>query len=148
MLCTISPCFHAMNRQNMEQATSAYGYPGPSLFQLGSCRKTLWWCNRFNRMYWIWFRRYEDNPNTVSAEHLRSNFFYQIGNNGVDKPCTRLTAMRFRSIITENAIDQIAAFCITNWALFGDPSLRLADIPHNRGISLFFFFFTKFFKKV
>jgi hypothetical protein len=27
--------------------------------------------------------------------------------------------------ISENTIDQTAAFCITNWALFGDPSLQL-----------------------
>ena len=25
-----------------------------SVFQLGSCGKTPWWCNRFNRLYWIW----------------------------------------------------------------------------------------------
>jgi len=50
------------------------------------------------------------------------NFFYQIGNGS-----TNLAQAHSRAIqkyITEESIGQDDAFCITNWALFGDPSLR------------------------
>jgi len=65
---------------------------------------------------------YEDNPVTLSAE-LESNFFYEIGNGS-----TNLAQAHSRAIqkfLAEENIGQIEAFCITNWALFGDPSLRL-----------------------
>jgi hypothetical protein len=62
------------------------------------------------------------DPVTLSAE-LEMNFFWQIGMNGV----TNLAQAHSQAIskyINENNIDQTAAFCITNWALFGDASLR------------------------
>jgi hypothetical protein len=63
-----------------------------------------------------------EDPNSLSAE-LEMNFFWQIGNNNV----TNLAKAHSQAIIkflNENTIEQTAAFCITNWALFGDPSLR------------------------
>ncbi len=65
----------------------------------------------------------QDDPNTLSAA-LEMNFFWEIGYNNV----TNLAMGHSQSIqkyISENTIDQTAAFCITNWALFGDPSLQL-----------------------
>jgi hypothetical protein len=64
----------------------------------------------------------EGNPVTLSGE-LESNFFYEIGNGS-----TNLAQAHSRAIqkfLAEENIGQIEAFCITNWALFGDPSLRL-----------------------
>ncbi len=65
----------------------------------------------------------QDDPNTLSAA-LEMNFFWEVGYNNV----TNLAVGHSQSIqkfISENTIDQTAAFCITNWALFGDPSLQL-----------------------
>jgi Peptidase family C25 len=64
-----------------------------------------------------------DDPVGRSAG-LEMNFFWQIGNNSV----TNLAAAHSQAIIkylNEHEIRQIDAFCITNWALFGDPSLKL-----------------------
>jgi Peptidase family C25 len=61
------------------------------------------------------------DPVVLSGE-LEMNFFYQIGNGS-----TNLAQAHSRAIqkyIAEESIDQSDAFCITNWALFGDPSLR------------------------
>jgi hypothetical protein len=64
-----------------------------------------------------------DDPVGRSAG-LEVNFFWQIGNNSV----TNLAKAHSQAIIkylNEHEIKQIDAFCITNWALFGDPSLKL-----------------------
>jgi hypothetical protein len=65
---------------------------------------------------------YEGNPVSLSGE-LESNFFYQIGHGS-----TNLAQAHSRAIqkfIAEEEINQGEAFVITNWALLGDPSLRL-----------------------
>ena len=62
------------------------------------------------------------NPNTLSGA-LEMNFFWQIGNNSVTN-LAKAHSQAISKFINENEINQIAAFCITNWALFGDPSLR------------------------
>jgi hypothetical protein len=69
---------------------------------------------------------YEGNPVSLTGE-LESNFFYEIGNGS-----TNLAQAHSRAIqkfLAEKEIGQIEAFCITNWALFGDPSLRLGGYP-------------------
>jgi hypothetical protein len=61
------------------------------------------------------------DPVALSGE-LEENFFYEIGNGS-----TNLAQAHSRAIqkyINENPIGNSDAFCITNWALFGDPSLR------------------------
>ncbi len=61
------------------------------------------------------------NPVSLSGE-LEMNFFYEIGNGS-----TNLAQAHSRAIqkyITEESITSSDAFCITNWAVFGDPSLR------------------------
>jgi hypothetical protein len=55
---------------------------------------------------------------------LDKNFFYQIGQNG----STTLGAAHsgaIRRYIQDNAIDLPEKYIITNWQLFGDPSLKL-----------------------
>jgi len=63
----------------------------------------------------------EDNPVSLSGA-LESNFFYQIGHGSTN--LAQAHSQAITKYINENSIDQTAAFCITNWALFGDPSLR------------------------
>lgn len=65
---------------------------------------------------------YQGNPVSLSAK-LESHFFYQIGTGA-----THLGQAHSGSIqkfLLEEEIHQVEAFVITNWALFGDPSLRL-----------------------
>ena len=61
------------------------------------------------------------DPVVLSAE-LQSNFFYQIGHGSTN--LAKAHSQAIAKYINENAIAQIDAFCITNWALFGDPSLQ------------------------
>jgi hypothetical protein len=63
---------------------------------------------------------YEGMPVSLSAE-LESNFFYKIGHGSTHLAQTHSQAIQ--KFISEEDINQIEAFCITNWALFGDPSL-------------------------
>jgi hypothetical protein len=64
-----------------------------------------------------------DDPNTLSGE-LEMNFFWQIGYNNVTN-LAKAHSQAISKYINENPLDQIDAFCITNWALFGDSSLKL-----------------------
>jgi hypothetical protein len=66
---------------------------------------------------------YEGNPVSLSGE-LESNFFWQIGMNGATN-LAQAHSTAIQKFIAEEEIGQIEAFCITNWALFGDPSLML-----------------------
>jgi len=64
---------------------------------------------------------YSGNPVSLSGE-LESNFFYEIGNGS-----TNLAQAHSRAIqkyIAEEEIGQDDAYCITEWALLGDPSLQ------------------------
>jgi hypothetical protein len=62
-----------------------------------------------------------DDPNSLSAA-LEMNFFYQIGNGSANLGDAHSGAIR--KYVSENDILQIDAFCITNWQVFGDPSLK------------------------
>jgi len=64
---------------------------------------------------------YEGNPISLSAE-LEVNFFWQIGMNGVTH-LAQAHSQAIQKFLNENDILQVEAFCITNWALFGDPSM-------------------------
>jgi hypothetical protein len=69
---------------------------------------------------------YQGNPVSLSAA-LESNFFSAIGNGS-----TTLGQAHGRAIqkfLLEEEIHQVESFVITNWALFGDPSLRLGGYP-------------------
>lgn len=70
---------------------------------------------------------YEGDPVSLSGE-LESNFFYEIGNGS-----TTLGQAHGRAIqkfLFEEEINQVEAFVITNWALFGDPSLQIGGYQH------------------
>jgi hypothetical protein len=64
---------------------------------------------------------YVGNPVSLSGE-LESNFFWQIGMNGATN-LAQAHSKAIQKFITEEEIGQTEAFVITNWALFGDPSL-------------------------
>ena len=63
---------------------------------------------------------YEGDPISLSAE-LEVNFFYQIGNGATH--LAQAHSQAIQKFLAEEEINQVEAFCITNWALFGDPSL-------------------------
>ncbi len=65
---------------------------------------------------------YIGNAISLSGE-LESNFFWQIGMNGATN-LAQAHSKAIQKFLAEEQIDQLEAFCITNWALFGDPSLR------------------------
>jgi hypothetical protein len=65
---------------------------------------------------------YEGNPITLSSE-LETNFFWQIGNNSITN-LAKAHSQAITKFLAEEEIGQTEAFCITNWALFGDPSLK------------------------
>jgi hypothetical protein len=69
---------------------------------------------------------YLGNPMSLSAE-LEANFFYHIGSGATHLGQAHSGAIQ--KFLTEEEINQVEAFCITNWALFGDPSLRLGGYP-------------------
>ena len=64
---------------------------------------------------------YGGNPVTLSGE-LESNFFYKIGHGSTNLGQTHGSAIQ--KFIAEEEIGQLEAFCITEWALLGDPSLQ------------------------
>jgi hypothetical protein len=64
----------------------------------------------------------QSNPVSLSAA-LEMNFFWEIGNNSVTNLATA-HGQAITKFISETTVEKSAAFCITNWALFGDPSLK------------------------
>lgn len=66
---------------------------------------------------------YEGDPVSLSAE-LETNFFYQIGQNGSENLGAAHSGA-IRKFIIEEEVGQTEAYCITNWQIFGDPSLKL-----------------------
>jgi len=64
---------------------------------------------------------YEGDPISLSGE-LEVNFFYQIGN-GVEH-LAQAHSLAIQKFLAEEEINQVEAFCITNWALLGDSSLQ------------------------
>ncbi len=98
-----------------------YGLPVPYCFSWGFVRKAKGGAIASTGCTGYGFGSSND-PDTLSAA-LEMNFFYNIGYNNV----TNLAQAHSQAIskyLNENAIEQLAAFCITNWALFGDASLR------------------------
>jgi hypothetical protein len=65
---------------------------------------------------------YEGEPVSLSGE-LDVNFFYCIGNGS--EHLAQAHSQAIQKFLAEEEINQLEAFCITNWALFGDPSLKL-----------------------
>jgi hypothetical protein len=101
-----------------------YGYPVPACFCYGLLLKPLagggaiasTGCTGYG------FGSGGD-PNTLSGA-LEMNFFWNIGNNSVTN-LAKAHSLAISKYVSEHTIGQIDAFCITNWALFGDPSLKI-----------------------
>jgi hypothetical protein len=65
----------------------------------------------------------DNTPVSLSGE-LENNFFYEIGQNG-SMNLGKAHGQAIHDFLAKEPIGQVEAFCITDWALFGDPSLRL-----------------------
>jgi hypothetical protein len=65
----------------------------------------------------------DNTPVSLSGE-LENNFFYEIGQNG-SANLGKAHGQAISRFIANEPIGAVEAFCITDWALFGDPSLRL-----------------------
>ena len=99
------------------------GYPFPVCFSWGLVVKPRGGAIASTGCTGFGFGSGTANPNGRSAA-LEINFFWQIGNNSVTN-LAKAHSQAITKYINEHTIVQIDAFCITNWALFGDPSLKL-----------------------
>ena len=98
-----------------------YGLPVPVCFSAGLVLKARGGAIASTGCTGYGFGSGSGDPVALSAE-LEMNFFWQIGYNNVTNLATA-HSQAISKYINENDIYQRAAFCITNWALFGDPSL-------------------------
>ncbi len=69
----------------------------------------------------------DDTPVSLSGE-MENNFFSEIGQNGTMN-LGKAHGQAIHRFIADEPIGAVEAFCITDWALFGDPSLRLGGYP-------------------
>ena len=98
----------------------AYGFPLPCCFSWGLISKGHGGAIGSTGDTGFGFGA-EDNPNTMSAA-LENNFFYVIGHNNTLTFGASIGGA-VRKYIGENVINKDAAFCITDFQFFGDPSL-------------------------
>ncbi len=98
-----------------------YGFPVPFCFSWAFVRKANGGAIASTGCTGYGFGSSTD-PNTLSAA-LEMNFFYHIGYNNMTN-LAQAHSQAISKFLNENTIEQLAAFCITNWALFGDASLR------------------------
>ena len=61
------------------------------------------------------------DPAVVDSAALESNFFYEIGNGATH--LAEAHSLAISMYLSNTTIDQLDAFCIAEWALFGDASL-------------------------
>ncbi len=98
-----------------------YGLPAPVCFSWGLC--IVPWGGAIASTgctgYGI---GYVGQPISLSAE-MESNLFYQIGNGSTTLGSAHSGAIQ--KFINENSIKKTETFCITEYQLFGDPSLKL-----------------------
>jgi hypothetical protein len=64
----------------------------------------------------------QNDPVSLSGA-LEMNFFWEIGNNSIGN-LAKAHGLAIAKFINESTIAKDAAFCITDWALLGDPSLK------------------------
>jgi hypothetical protein len=100
----------------------SYGYPVPACFCYGLLLKPVVSGGAIASIgatgYGIGTS--SGDPVIWTAE-LDVNFFYQIGQGSTH--AAQAHSQAITKYINENTIAQTDAFCITNWALLGDPSL-------------------------
>jgi len=103
------------------QSYFSYGYPVPACFCYGLLLKPIFGDGAIAAMGCTGYGMgYQGKPVSLSAE-LEENFFYRIGQGSTHVGQSQSLAIQ--KFISEEAVGQIEAFCITNWALLGDPSL-------------------------
>jgi len=100
----------------------SYGLPVPYCFSWGLVRKSRGGAIASTGCTGYGFGSGGD-PDTLSGA-LEMNFFWQIGYNNVTN-LAKAHSQAISKFVSETDITQIAAFCITNWALFGDASLKI-----------------------
>ncbi len=109
-----------LDRNHSKTRYFCYGLPIPVCFSAGLVMKTSGGaigstgCTGYGMGY-------EGDPISLSAE-LEVNFFYQIGNGATN--LAQAHSQAIQKFLAEEEINQVEGFCITNWALFGDPSLE------------------------
>jgi hypothetical protein len=116
---SIIPCIKDKTGENY----FTNGYPSPVCFSWGFVVKPRGGAIASTGCTGYGYGSGTSNPVGRSSE-LETNFFWQIGNNSVTN-LAKAHSQAIAKYINENPITQIDAFCITNWALFGDPSLKL-----------------------
>jgi hypothetical protein len=67
------------------------------------------------------------DPATILSAALETNFFYHIGHGSTN--LAQAHSLAIKKYLDENTLTKTGAFCITNWALFGDPSLVFGGYP-------------------
>jgi len=100
----------------------SYGLPVPFCFSWGLVRKSNGGAIASTGSSGYGFGS-GSNPNTLSGA-LEMNFFWQIGHNNITN-LAKAHSQAISKFVSETEINQVAAFCITNWALFGDASLKI-----------------------
>jgi hypothetical protein len=107
----------------------AYGYPVPACFCYGLLLKPLvrggaigtTGCTGYG------IGSSGGDPAKILSAELESNFFFNIGNGSTH--LGQAHSIAIQKYLKENTIAQTDAFCITNWALLGDPSLLFGGYP-------------------
>jgi hypothetical protein len=97
-----------------------HGLPGPVCFSWGLVMKPLGGAIASTGCTGYGIGTSGNPAETLSSE-LEANFFYCIGDGATHLSQAHNQAIK--KYLKDNAITQTDAFCITNWALFGDPSL-------------------------
>jgi Peptidase family C25/Propeptide_C25 len=100
-----------------------HGLPGPVCFSWGLVIKPFGGAIASTGCTGYGVGSQSGDPRTILSAELESNFFYEIGHGSTHLAQTHSQAIQ--KYINENVIAQTDAYCITDWALFGDPSLML-----------------------
>lgn len=67
------------------------------------------------------------DPALDLSSELEMNFFYEVGHGATH--LAQAHSLSVEKYLSENTIAQTDAYCITEWALFGDPSLLFGGYP-------------------
>jgi hypothetical protein len=98
-----------------------HGAPGPVCFSWGLVIKPRGGAIASTGCTGYGIGSHSGDPALVLSAELESNFFYSIGQGSTH--FAQAYGQAITKYINENSIGQVDAYCITNWALFGDPSL-------------------------
>ncbi len=103
------------------------GLPGPVCFSWGLVIKPFGGAIASTGCTGYGIGSQSGDPATVLSAELETHFFYEFGQGSTHLAQTHSQAIV--SYLNEHSLSQTDAFCITNWALFGDPSLLFGGYP-------------------